>query len=69
MNGVVGGFAALTAVIAVGWLVARTGTLGRDAAAVLSKLSYVVATPALLLLTCISRTRRLLRAFRRPARA
>jgi malonate transporter len=51
VNGVVGGFAALTAVIAVGWLVARTGTLGRDAAAVLSRLSYVVATPALLLLT------------------
>ena len=51
MNGVVGGFVALTAVIAVGWLVARTGTLGRDAAAVLSRLSYVVATPALLLLT------------------
>jgi malonate transporter len=51
VNGVVGGFAALIAVIAVGWLVVRTGTLGRDAAAVLSKLSYVVATPALLLLT------------------
>jgi malonate transporter and related proteins len=51
VDGVVGGFAALTAVIAVGWLVARTGTLGRDAAAVLSRLSYVVATPALLLLT------------------
>jgi malonate transporter and related proteins len=51
VNGVVGGFAALTAVIAVGWLVARTGTVGPDAAAVLSRLSYVVATPALLLLT------------------
>ena len=51
MNGVVGGFAALTAVIAVGWLVARTGTFGSDAAGVLSRLSYVVATPALLLLT------------------
>ena len=47
----VGGFAALAAVIAAGWLVARTGTLERDAAAVLSTLSYVVATPALLLLT------------------
>jgi malonate transporter len=47
VNGVVGGFAALTAVIAVGWLVARTGTVGEDAAAVLSRLSYVVATPAM----------------------
>ncbi|MEX5717960.1 AEC family transporter [Geodermatophilus maliterrae] len=51
MNGVMGGFAALTAVIAVGWLVGRSGTLGEGAGAVLSKLSYVVATPALLLLT------------------
>ena len=41
MNGVVGGFAALTAVIAVGRLVARTGIVGEDAAAVLSPLFYV----------------------------
>ncbi|MCW3842099.1 AEC family transporter, partial [Micromonospora yasonensis] len=39
------------AVIAVGWLLARTGTLGADAGPVLSRLSYFVATPALLLLT------------------
>jgi hypothetical protein len=51
VNGVVGGFAALATVIAVGWLVARTGTVGQDAAAVLSRVSYFVATPALLLLT------------------
>ena len=51
MNGVVGGFAALAAVIAVGWLVVRTGTVGRDAAGALSRVSYFVATPALLLLT------------------
>ncbi|MDZ5442588.1 AEC family transporter [Micromonospora sp. 4G57] len=51
MNGVVGGFAALVAVIAVGWVVGRAGTLGAGAARVLSRLSYFVATPALLLLT------------------
>lgn len=51
MNGVVEGFAALVAVIGVGWLVGRIGILGADAAGVLSRLSFFVATPALLLLT------------------
>lgn len=51
MNAVIGGFAALVAVIAVGWVVGRAGTLGPDAGGVLSRLSYFVATPALLLLT------------------
>ena len=51
MNGVVEGFAALVAVIAVGWVVARVGVLGPGAAGVLSRLSFYVATPALLLLT------------------
>jgi predicted permease len=51
VNVVVGGFAALMAVIAVGWVVGRAGILGADAAAVLSRLSFFVATPALLLLT------------------
>ncbi|SCF11986.1 hypothetical protein GA0074695_3609 [Micromonospora viridifaciens] len=51
MNSVVGGFAALVAVIAVGWLLGRTGLLGAGADTVLSRLSYFVATPALLLLT------------------
>ena len=50
MNAVVGGFAALVALIAVGWVLGRLGTLGADAAGVLSRLSYFVATPALLLL-------------------
>ncbi|MFR9779578.1 AEC family transporter [Micromonospora sp. MS34] len=50
MNAVVGGFAALVAVIAVGWVLGRTGTLGADAGGVLLRLSYFVATPALLLL-------------------
>lgn len=51
MTAVLSGFAALAAVIAVGWLTGRTGALGPDAAGVLSRLSYFVATPALLLLT------------------
>lgn len=51
MNGVLGGFATLAAVIAVGWLVGRLGTVGSDAAGVLSRLSFYVAMPALLFLT------------------
>jgi malonate transporter and related proteins len=51
MNAVLGGFAALVAVIAVGWVVGRVGVLGAGASGVLSRLSFFVATPALLLLT------------------
>ncbi|MET0764845.1 MAG: AEC family transporter [Blastococcus sp.] len=51
MTGVLGGFAALVAVIAVGWVVGRMGILGVDAAGVLSRASFFVATPALLFLT------------------
>jgi predicted permease len=51
VNGVVEGFAALVAVIAVGWVVGRVGILGPEGAGVLSRLSFYVATPALLLLT------------------
>ncbi|MGY2128224.1 AEC family transporter [Blastococcus sp. SYSU DS0617] len=51
MSGVLGGFAALAAVIAVGWLVGRTGLLGPEAPGMLSRLSFFVATPALLFLT------------------
>jgi len=51
MSAVLSGFAVLTVVVAVGWLVGRTGVLGEGAAPVLSKLSFYVATPALLLLT------------------
>lgn len=50
MNGVLGGFAALAAVIAVGWVVGRAGILGAEAGGVLSRLSFYVATPALLFL-------------------
>jgi hypothetical protein len=48
---VLGGFAALAAVIAVGWIVGRTGLLGAEAPGMLSRLSFFVATPALLFLT------------------
>ncbi|SEL92204.1 hypothetical protein SAMN04515665_12339 [Blastococcus sp. DSM 46786] len=51
MSGVLGGFAALAAVIAVGWAVGRSGILGGDAPGILSRLSFFVATPALLFLT------------------
>jgi malonate transporter and related proteins len=51
VNGVLGGFAALAAVIAVGWVVGRAGILGPGAPEVLSRLSYFVASPALLMLT------------------
>ena len=51
MTGVLGGFAALAAVIAVGWIVGRSGILGAPAEGVLSRLSFFVASPALLFLT------------------
>lgn len=51
MSGVLGGFAALAAVIAVGYLVGRSGLLGAEAPGMLSRLSFFVATPALLFLT------------------
>ncbi len=54
MTGVVGGFTALAAVIAVGWIVGRTGLLDENAPGVLSRLSFFVATPALLFLTLAS---------------
>jgi predicted permease len=51
MNSVLVGFGALVAVIGVGWVAGRARVLGDGAAGVLSRLSYFVATPALLLLT------------------
>ena len=51
MTEVLGGFAALAAVIAVGWVVGRARILGAGAEIVLSRLSFYVATPALLFLT------------------
>ena len=51
MNSVLVGFGALVAVIVVGWVAGRARVLGEGAAGVLSRLSYFVATPALLLIT------------------
>lgn len=51
MNSILVGFGALVAVIAVGWIAGRVRVLGDGASEVLSRLSYFVATPALLLLT------------------
>ena len=51
MTGVLTGFAALATVIAVGWLVGRSRILGAGAEIVLSRVSFYVATPALLFLT------------------
>jgi malonate transporter and related proteins len=51
VNSVLAGFGALVAVIVVGWVAGRTRVLGDGAAGVLSRLSYFVATPALLLVT------------------
>ncbi|WP_291419490.1 FAD-linked oxidase C-terminal domain-containing protein [Actinophytocola sp.] len=51
MNSVLIGFGALVVVIAVGWVAGRARVLGDGAAGVLPRLSYFVATPALLLLT------------------
>ncbi|GAB3360255.1 AEC family transporter [Modestobacter lapidis] len=51
MSGVLSGFSVIGAVIAVGYLLARSGTLGPHAPAVLSRVAFSVATPALLFTT------------------
>lgn len=48
MSGVLAGFVVIGAVIAVGYLLARRGTLGPHAAPVLSRVAFTVASPALL---------------------
>jgi predicted permease len=47
--GVISGFAIIATIILAGWVVARIGLLGERADHVLSRLSYFVLTPALLL--------------------
>ncbi len=47
--GVLVGFGVIAAVIAVGWLVGRTGVLGPGARYVLARLAFFVLTPSLLL--------------------
>ena len=51
MGAVAASFAVLLAVIALGWLLGRSEVLGPDASRVLARLSFFVATPALLLTT------------------
>jgi malonate transporter and related proteins len=51
VSGVLAGFVVIGCVIAVGYLVARLGTLGPEAGAVLSRAAFSVATPALLFVT------------------
>lgn len=48
MAGVLNGFAVIVALVALGWLLARTLVLGTDAHLVLNRLVFFVATPALL---------------------
>jgi malonate transporter and related proteins len=48
VSGVLAGFVVIGAVIAVGYVLARTGSLGPHAATVLSRVSFSVASPALL---------------------
>ncbi|MFH5821809.1 AEC family transporter [Georgenia sp. AZ-5] len=51
MGAVLTGFASLAVVIALGYLLARSGVLGPGADVVLSKLTFFAATPALMFLT------------------
>ncbi len=48
MTGVLAGFVLVGAIIAVGYLVGRSGVLGDGAGTVLSRLSFFVGAPALL---------------------
>lgn len=48
MSGVLQGFGVIVALVALGWLLGRSGALGEDARLVLNRLVFFVATPALL---------------------
>lgn len=48
MSGVVAGFTVIFVIIAIGYLLARRGTLGAEGETVLGRLVFFVATPALL---------------------
>ncbi|HHX84282.1 MAG TPA: AEC family transporter [Actinomycetales bacterium] len=48
MAGVLNGFAVIVALVALGWVLARSGVLGHDARLVINRLVFFVATPALL---------------------
>ena len=49
MLGALQGFSTITAVIAVGWVLAHRGILGLEARQILADLAFFVASPALLL--------------------
>ncbi|WP_432486803.1 AEC family transporter [Kineococcus sp. SYSU DK018] len=51
MSGVLTGFVVVASVVAVGYLLGRTGALGPGAQAVISRLVFFVGTPALLVRT------------------
>lgn len=51
MTGVLEGFSIIWVVIAVGYLVGRTGVLGEQARYVLNRVTFFVASPALLFTT------------------
>lgn len=51
MGGVLSGFAVVWTVILVGYFVGRTGVLGPDARTILNRLTFFVASPALLFTT------------------
>ncbi|MEU5843555.1 AEC family transporter [Rhodococcus sp. NPDC047139] len=48
MSGVIAGFSVIFVIIAIGFMLGRLGTLGHEGQAVLSRLVFFVATPALL---------------------
>lgn len=48
MAGVLNGFAVIVTLIALGWVLARSGVLGPDSRLVLNRLVFFVATPALI---------------------
>ncbi|WP_337063124.1 AEC family transporter [Kineococcus sp. G2] len=51
MSGILTGFAVVACVVAVGYLLGRSGALGPDAQTVVSRLVFFVGTPALLVRT------------------
>ena len=51
MGGVIGGLSVFAVVIGVGWLLVRTGAVPRNADAVLTRVCFFAATPALLVCT------------------
>ncbi len=51
MSGVVSGFTVIFIVVAIGYVLGRTGTLGEHAVSVLARLVFFVCTPALMIVS------------------